>query len=76
MTSTETAGRINPDWLAAAAVNAGGDETIEAWFARAGNYDEVEIDDEGCVWVRRAGRGYWLTQEQTDDECDKIDAGV
>lgn len=71
-----TAGKIKADWLAGARSNEGGGGTVEDWFAAAGNWSSVSIDDEGSVWVDLPSRGHWLSQEVIDRACKKIDEGL
>lgn len=66
------AGKIPAEWLEAARQNEVEDDGVAEWFARAGNFREVEIDDDGSV---HAG-GRWLSQSEIDELCRRIDAGV
>lgn len=72
-TTMADAGRINPEWLAAARMNETSVNTVEDWFATVAN-QTVEIDAEGSVWLVTAGQ--WMSQEAIDDACKAIDAGL
>ena len=64
-------GTINKTWFENSMQNVCCKAEIVDWFTRATN-KEIEIDDELAVW---AG-GTWLSQEQIDEICAKIDKGV
>lgn len=70
------AGKINSEWLEGARTNGIEGDSVEEWFARAGNWSRVEIDAEGSVWVEGASNGQWLDQDAIDEACAAIDRGV
>lgn len=68
-----SAGYLKPDWLAMARLNArGGDCSVEDAIAEQVNAEQVSIDAEGSVWIY-GDRGRWLTQDEIDVLCARID---
>jgi len=66
-----TAGKIPQDWLQNAAANESQNDTIEDWIAKHTN-SPVVIMESGEVWIEAFQT--WLSQDQIDEICKKVDA--
>ena len=70
-----TNGTISQTWYDNCLYNGSADE-IRSWFAAFVNQD-VHIDEQLSVWVHGGSDGgRWLSQDEIDDACKAIDAGV
>jgi hypothetical protein len=63
---------IDPEWLKTARLNG----SVEDWIMRALNVREASIDSDGSVWVEDPSRGRWLSQDEINALCARIDQGV
>lgn len=70
------AGKLTEDYMVACRCNETEGETLEIWIGRIYNKPVVEVDEDGSVWVGGPTGGQWLTQEQIDETCKRIDDGV
>lgn len=68
-------GTITEQWMSNASSNADGDvyDAVKSWLESALNVD-VCIDGTLAVYADQWSR--WLTQEEVDNACRIIDAGV
>ena len=66
------AGKIDREWLEGARQNESPESGIVEWFRTVTNRPDLGIDDEGHVWSAQS----YLTQEEIDEYCERIDRGV